>query len=127
MASAEPAFTTRIEDGVAVLTFDVPGESVNTLSVETGTQFRAALDGALAGIDLIRTARAVEAGKARKLGLVDAVVPAPILLEVARRRALELAAGTLKPDRSAPSAAALLRNLGSRQTWQELALEQNPI
>ena len=43
----EPAFEYRAEDGVAVLTFDIKGESVNTLSPETGREFSAVLEKAM--------------------------------------------------------------------------------
>ena len=33
------SFSYRVEGGVAVITFDEPGEPVNTLSREVGTQF----------------------------------------------------------------------------------------
>ncbi|HEY8210358.1 MAG TPA: enoyl-CoA hydratase-related protein, partial [Myxococcaceae bacterium] len=216
----EPSFEYRVEDGVAVLTFDIKGESVNTLSPEIGREFTAALDramsapevkavvftsgkkdsfivgakidfletiksreeaeaasrsgqegfnqlaaskkpvvaaihgnclggglewtlachyriasdspktqlglpetqlgllpgaggtqrlprliGAQAALDMILAAKSVKPSKARKLGLVDEVVPRPILLEAARRRALELADGTLRPERPAELAA----------------------
>src|SRR5688572_17260439 len=38
---AKQGFTYQVEDGVAVLTIDLPGESVNTLSPETGDAFTA--------------------------------------------------------------------------------------
>src|SRR5262245_11432598 len=44
----EPAFDYRAEDGVAVLTINQKGESVNTLSPETGREFTAMLDRAVA-------------------------------------------------------------------------------
>src|SRR5205085_7480004 len=65
-----------------------------------GTQRLPALIGIAHALDIILAGKSVRASKARKLGLVDEVVPRPILLEVARRRAAELAAGTLRPNRS---------------------------
>src|SRR5688572_26202773 len=44
----EPAFDYRAEDGVAVLTIDLKGESVNTLSPDTGREFSALIDRAVA-------------------------------------------------------------------------------
>ena len=44
----EPSFEYRVEDGVAVLTFDIKGESVNTLSPEVGREFNGVLDRAMA-------------------------------------------------------------------------------
>jgi 3-hydroxyacyl-CoA dehydrogenase/enoyl-CoA hydratase/3-hydroxybutyryl-CoA epimerase len=56
-----------------------------------GTQRLPRLVGIAAALDLILTGRSVKPRAALKLGLVDEVVPRPLLLEVARRRALELA------------------------------------
>jgi 3-hydroxyacyl-CoA dehydrogenase/enoyl-CoA hydratase/3-hydroxybutyryl-CoA epimerase len=66
----------------------------------------------------------VRARKALKLGLVDEVVPPPILLDVARRRARELASGELR--REAPAEMARLRKEGLREV-QRLALERNAV
>src|SRR5207302_8463702 len=65
-----------------------------------GTQRLPRLIGIAQALDLILTGKSVRAAKARKLGLVDEVVPKAILLEVARKRAAELAAGTHAPKRS---------------------------
>ncbi|MHB8877078.1 MAG: enoyl-CoA hydratase-related protein, partial [Myxococcaceae bacterium] len=101
-----------------------------------GTQRLPALIGAQAALDLILTGKTLKAKKAQKLGVVDEVVPAAILLEVAKRRAGELAAGELKPVRvrGIPKAAVagkgladILRGLADRQAWAEFALEDNPL
>jgi 3-hydroxyacyl-CoA dehydrogenase / enoyl-CoA hydratase / 3-hydroxybutyryl-CoA epimerase len=65
-----------------------------------GTQRLPQLIGIAQALDLILTGKSVRAQKARKLGLLDEVVPKPILLEVARRRARELATGELRIERS---------------------------
>src|SRR6266851_6536919 len=52
-----------------------------------GTQRLPRLIGTPAALDLILTGKTVRASKARKLGLVDEVVPKPILLAVAIQRA----------------------------------------
>ncbi len=80
-----------------------------------GTQRLPRLVGLAAGLDLILTGRPVRPRKARKLGLVDEVVPAEVLLDVARQRAAELAAG-----RDADSAGFGL------ETVKRFALEGNP-
>src|SRR6185369_6647648 len=121
----------------------LPETQLGLLPGAGGTQRLPRLIGAQAALDMILAAKSVKPSKARKLGLVDEVVPRPILLEVARKRALELAAGTLRPERPAELAAAgkavktksrgftdLLKglgSLGSKEKWQELALEQNPL
>src|SRR5438477_12569072 len=64
-----------------------------------GTQRLPALIGIAQAIDLILTGKSVRAAKARKLGLVGDVVPRAILVEVARRRARELAGGERRIER----------------------------
>jgi 3-hydroxyacyl-CoA dehydrogenase/enoyl-CoA hydratase/3-hydroxybutyryl-CoA epimerase len=64
-----------------------------------GTQRLPRLVGLAAALDLILTGRALKASRALKAGVVDEVVPAPILLEVARRAAARLADGSLSPRR----------------------------
>jgi 3-hydroxyacyl-CoA dehydrogenase/enoyl-CoA hydratase/3-hydroxybutyryl-CoA epimerase len=117
----------------------LPEVQLGLLPGAGGTQRLPRLIGAQAALDLILTGKTVKASKARKLGIVDEVVPPPILLEVARRRALELAEGTLRPERPAQLQAAavkagggkgikaLLKGLANRETWAELALEHNPV
>jgi 3-hydroxyacyl-CoA dehydrogenase/enoyl-CoA hydratase/3-hydroxybutyryl-CoA epimerase len=96
-----------------------------------GTQRLPRLVGIAQALDLILTGKSVRAAKARKLGLVDEVVPKAILLEVARKRAAELAAGTSVPRRSPIDVAAglprFLRGVTRPQVLQEVALEDNPI
>jgi 3-hydroxyacyl-CoA dehydrogenase/enoyl-CoA hydratase/3-hydroxybutyryl-CoA epimerase len=101
-----------------------------------GTQRLPRLIGAQAALDLILTGRTLKAKKALKLGVVDEVAPAPILLDVAKRRALELVSGALAPERSRSLATAVagqktfagvLKGLTDRGAWTELALEDNPV
>jgi 3-hydroxyacyl-CoA dehydrogenase/enoyl-CoA hydratase/3-hydroxybutyryl-CoA epimerase len=100
-----------------------------------GTQRLPRLIGAQAALDLILTGKALKAKKAFKLGVVDEVVPTPILREVAKRRALELAEGELVIDRTrglssvakSRSFSAILRGLSDQKAWAELALEDNPV
>ena len=98
-----------------------------------GTQRLPRLIGAQSAINLILTGKSVRSQKARKLGLVDEVVPQPILLDVAKRRARELAAGELHPDRQhglgpkGHRVTGLLKGLARKEAWTELALEDNPL
>jgi 3-hydroxyacyl-CoA dehydrogenase/enoyl-CoA hydratase/3-hydroxybutyryl-CoA epimerase len=90
-----------------------------------GTQRLPRLVGIAAGLDLILTGRSLKARQALKLGLVDEVVPAPILLQVARRRARELATGQLRrPARPAGMTQLKKEGLGA---LQKLALEENAV
>ncbi len=62
-----------------------------------GTQRLPRLVGVPAALDLIVTGRSLKPPRALKAGVVDEVVPVPVLLSAARRAALALAAGTLQP------------------------------
>lgn len=101
-----------------------------------GTQRLPKLIGAQAALDLILTGKSVKAKKALKLGILDEVVPAPILREVALRRARELADGTLKVQRrdgtpgptvKPKTFADIIKGLTQQEKWAELALEDNPL
>src|SRR5438067_1004293 len=86
-----------------------------------GTQRLPALIGIAQAIDLILTGRSVRAAKARKLGLVDDLVPRAILVEVARRRARELAEGELRIERN--KVELKLPKLLRTEVLQQIALE----
>ena len=90
-----------------------------------GTQRLPQLIGIAQAMDLILTGKSVRAQKARKLGLVDEVVPKAILLEVARRRARELAEGELRVERR--KVELTLPKLLHTEVLQQLALEDNPV
>ncbi|QDE70325.1 MULTISPECIES: fatty acid oxidation complex subunit alpha FadJ [Myxococcus] len=105
-----------------------------------GTQRLPALIGVQAALDLILTGKSLKPAKAKKLGVVDEVVPAPILRAIAVRRAKELAAGTLKVDRrhgqgfkgvaangKAKGLAGFIQGLANKELWAEVALEDNPL
>ena len=91
-----------------------------------GTQRLPRLIGVQAALDLILTGRSVKPQKARRLGLVDEVVAQPILLDIAKRRASELASEKLRPRRER-GIAEILKGLARKDAWAELALEDNPI
>ena len=96
-----------------------------------GTQRLPALIGIAHALDIILAGKSVRASKAKKLGLVDEVVPRPILLEVARRRAAELASGALKPQRTKldfkGGLPKVLRSMADAEVLQAVALEENPV
>ncbi|MBK7864080.1 MAG: fatty acid oxidation complex subunit alpha FadJ [Archangiaceae bacterium] len=114
----------------------LPETQLGLLPGAGGTQRLPRLIGAQAALDLILTGKALKAKKALKLGVLDEVVPAPILKQVAMRRARELADGTLKVQRrdgqAGPTAkpktfADIIKGLTNRESWAELALEDNPL
>lgn len=100
-----------------------------------GTQRAPRLVGVQTALDLILTARQLKATKALKAGLVDEVVPRPLLEQVAIKRAAELAAKGKKPERNGvgfmrlkgKKPQTLLQSLLGPQIWTEAALEENPV
>lgn len=86
-----------------------------------GTQRLPKLIGIAAALDLILTGRSARPHKARKIGLVDEVVPVEVLVDVAKQRAME-SVGHLG-DQPSPS----VRDRLSPTHLQALALEQNPV
>ena len=88
VASADPKTTLGLPEVMLGL---MPGAG--------GTQRLPRLVGLAKGLDLILTGRTLKAARAHKLGLVDELVPAPLLLDAARRAALALAEGRLRPRR----------------------------
>src|SRR6185436_5330572 len=64
-----------------------------------GTQRLPRLIGVRNALDMILTGKNIRARKALQMGLVDEMVHPAILLDVATRRATELAERTLKPSR----------------------------
>jgi 3-hydroxyacyl-CoA dehydrogenase/enoyl-CoA hydratase/3-hydroxybutyryl-CoA epimerase len=89
-----------------------------------GTQRLPRLVGIAAALDIILAGKSVKAKKALKLGLVDEVVPAPILLRVARERALGLATGTVR--REGPAGRKKVARHGLEAVQQAL-LEENAL
>jgi 3-hydroxyacyl-CoA dehydrogenase/enoyl-CoA hydratase/3-hydroxybutyryl-CoA epimerase len=120
-------------------TLGLPEVQLGLLPGAGGTQRLPALIGVQAALDLILAGKTVKPSKAKKLGIVDEVVPVPILREVALRRARELAAGTLKVERARQGLKAvaqqgkkgglggLLMGLANKEMWTEVALEDNPL
>jgi 3-hydroxyacyl-CoA dehydrogenase/enoyl-CoA hydratase/3-hydroxybutyryl-CoA epimerase len=75
----------------------VPEVMLGLLPGAGGTQRLPRLIGLARALDLILTGRSLKAARALKAGLVDEVVPGPILFKVARKAALELAEGRRVP------------------------------
>lgn len=115
-------------------TLGLPEVQIGLMPGAGGTQRLPALIGVQAALDLILTGKNVKPSKAKRLGLVDEVVPVPILRNVALRRARELADGTLHVERrrgleavARKGVAGLVRGLADKGLWTELALEDNPL
>ena len=77
----------------------VPEVMLGLLPGAGGSQRLPRLIGLARSLDLILTGRSLRAPRALAAGLVDEVVPAPILLQTARAAALALAEGRLVPKR----------------------------
>ena len=109
----------------------LPEVQLGLLPGAGGTFRLPALIGIAQALDIILAGKSVRASKARKLGLVDEVVPKAILLELAKKRAAELAAGTLKPERARidfkGGLPKILREMADADVLQAIALEENPI
>ncbi len=84
----------------------LPEVQLGLLPGSGGTQRLPRLVGIRAALDVILAGKTLRARKALKIGLVDEVVPAPILLRVARERALALAAGKLRREPRRPKGTA---------------------
>jgi 3-hydroxyacyl-CoA dehydrogenase / enoyl-CoA hydratase / 3-hydroxybutyryl-CoA epimerase len=82
-----------------------------------GTQRLPRLVGAEAALDLMLTGKQLDAKRAQRIGLVDEVVPPSILVEVACKRALELASGKKSVG----------RDRSGRQKFVEALLVKNPL
>ena len=93
-----------------------------------GTQRAPRLIGIANALDLILTGRNVRPKKALKLGLVDEVVPPPILLDIARQRARQAAQGLLNvPKVGFARFKELAQELTNPNALQQMALEENPV
>jgi 3-hydroxyacyl-CoA dehydrogenase / enoyl-CoA hydratase / 3-hydroxybutyryl-CoA epimerase len=104
----------------------LPEVQLGLLPGAGGTQRLPRLVGVQGALDLMLTGRQLDAKRAQKMGLVDEVCPASVLVEVAAERAKKLAA----PDaaqRSRPSFGARMRELFSAEGLTELGLEKNPL
>ncbi len=91
-----------------------------------GTQRLPRLIGVAGGLDLILTGRSVRPRSAVKMGLIDEACPQEVLLETARKRALEAALNPAKPEESG-NTIGRIRSFLAPSHLQQLALEENPV
>ncbi|QSQ13911.1 fatty acid oxidation complex subunit alpha FadJ [Myxococcus landrumensis] len=126
----------RIATDSPKTTLGLPEVQLGLIPGAGGTQRLPALIGAQAALDFILAGKSVKPSKARKLGIVDEVVPTPILRAVALQRARELAEGSLKPERTRGQGltaggpkglAGFFQGLANKELWAEVALEDNPL
>ncbi|MEO1171424.1 MAG: fatty acid oxidation complex subunit alpha FadJ [Myxococcota bacterium] len=86
-----------------------------------GTQRAPRLIGIANALEMILTGKNIRARRARKLGLVDEVVPEPILVETACELALRAADGKLPAPKSS------VERLADADYLQQVALEENVV
>lgn len=98
----------------------LPECQLGLLPGAAGTQRLPRLVDIQTALDMLLTGKQVRARKAKKIGLVDEVVPRAILVDVAAERALKLA----KKDRKSKKG---LRDFLEPDELQEWALTQNPV
>ncbi|MFT5991156.1 MAG: 3-hydroxyacyl-CoA dehydrogenase/enoyl-CoA hydratase/3-hydroxybutyryl-CoA epimerase [Flavobacteriales bacterium] len=92
-----------------------------------GTQRLPRLVGIASALDLMLTGKQLNGKRAKKLGLVNDVVPASILLETAAKLALKLADQKPRATPPAKRVANVFGSLTNATDLQRLALEENPI
>ncbi|MCK6546930.1 fatty acid oxidation complex subunit alpha FadJ [Myxococcota bacterium] len=100
----------------------LPEVQLGLLPGAGGTQRLPRLVGVEAALDLMLTGKQLDAKKAKKLGLVDEVVPRAILVDVAAKLALELA----QHGNDRKSLSDRLEELTDVKALRELALAGNP-
>lgn len=107
----------RIISNAAETKLGLPEVKLGLIPGAGGTQRLPRLIGVAAALDLTLAGKTVWPAKAAKLGLADEVVSAPILLNVARQRAIEAAAGSWPSEASR----------SPQERLAQLALEANPV
>jgi 3-hydroxyacyl-CoA dehydrogenase / enoyl-CoA hydratase / 3-hydroxybutyryl-CoA epimerase len=96
------ACTYRIATDSEKTRLALPEVQLGVIPGAGGTQRLPRLVGLRAALDLMLTGKRLDAKRARRMGLVDEVVPAAVLEEVAVRAARELADGSRKPRAGSP-------------------------
>lgn len=99
----------------------LPEVQLGLLPGAGGTQRLPRLVGIATALDMMLTGRKIRPAKAKKLGLVDDVVPQPILLQVAIAKARALA------ERATPPKKKRFGDFFSAKVVQDLVLEDNPM
>jgi 3-hydroxyacyl-CoA dehydrogenase / enoyl-CoA hydratase / 3-hydroxybutyryl-CoA epimerase len=100
----------------------LPEVQLGLLPGSGGTQRLPRLVGVAAALDMMLTGRRIFPKRALRMGLVDEVVPASILLDAAAQRAIKLSASLPGATRKA----SLLSSLNP-QKLQQLLLEENAV
>ena len=109
----------------------LPEVQLGLLPGAGGTQRIVERVGLEAGLDLLLTGKQLDGKKAKKLGLVDEVVPSPIVVDVAAKLALALAETHAKQpaglaDKLRAMVTELADDVADPRALRELALAHNP-
>lgn len=112
----------RIASDSSKTKLGLPESQLGLLPGAGGTQRLPALIGVQASLDLLLTGKQVDGKKAKKLGFVDEVVPASILLDVAVKHAQKLVA-----DGHPKKSPSFFEQLGDKDALAEMALAHNPL
>lgn len=134
------ACTGRVASDSSKTVLGLPEVKLGLIPGGGGTQRLPRLIGVAQALDLILTGKNVRPAKARAMGLVDDVVPATILLQVAKRRAQALRASGKKgagksglqkvphtPKDLRAWVGRVAQQYGSSEGLQKLLLEENPV
>ena len=92
-----------------------------------GTQRLPRLVGVAAALNLILTGRSVRPRRALKMGLIDEACPTEVLLDIAKKRALEAAASDAGTADDGRKTIGRIRSFLAPSHLQQLALEENPV
>lgn len=119
------ACTARIASDWKKTKLGLPEVQLGVLPGAGGTQRLPRLVGVAAALDLLCSGKQLDGKRAKKIGLVDEVVPEPILIEVAIKHALQLAAEGEKGLTT--RIRELLTPNHIQEVAMELGLERNPL
>lgn len=119
------AFDARVASNDAKTRLGLPEVQLGLLPGGGGTQRLPRLIGTRAALDLMLTGRQLSAQQAHRMGVVDEVVPRPVLIEAAIKRGLALGNQAKSPEPA--SLSAQLRRLFKIGGLQEVLLAGNPI
>lgn len=122
------ACSMRIVSDSPKTTLGLPEVKLGLIPGAGGTQRLPHLVGIANALDLIMSGRSLRPQKALRMGLVDEVVPQPMLLQVAQTRALQAVRGDVKPPaRGLARLRALAHEVTDPEFLQHLAIEENPL
>ncbi len=118
---------TRVATNSSQTKFGLPEVQLGLIPGAGGTQRLPRLIGIQDALDLILTGKHIPVRKAKSLGLVDEVVPPPLLEEAAVDLALSLAQRSSEAQKPLDRFTSALKNVFSSEELSDLLLEDNPV